>query len=73
MGCFSKIENDKVIDLVGVVLSDSETDVRYYYIDRESEFYVIMFLCFRKNIINILQKVIELLLIEMPLIGILMK
>jgi len=26
-----------------------------------------------KNIINILQKVIELLLIEMPLIGILMK
>ena len=36
---FPKIENDKVIDLVGVVLSDSETDVRYYYIDRESEFY----------------------------------
>lgn len=36
---FPKIENGKVIDLVGVVLSDSETDVRYYYIDRESEFY----------------------------------
>ena len=36
---FPKIENSKVIDLVGVVLSDAETDVRYYYIDRESKFY----------------------------------
>ena len=36
---FPKIENSKVIDLVGVVLSDDETDVRYYYIDRKSKFY----------------------------------
>ena len=36
---FPKIENGKVIDLVGVVLSENETDVSYYHIDRESNLY----------------------------------
>lgn len=36
---FPKIKNNNVVDLVGVVLSDNETDVRYYYIDRESKLY----------------------------------